>query len=91
MPFHLGGTGSSSSAALTQQQQQQGGTEVSTNAGGQLQQPQWETRSSFSRTIWLPRPVDSSKVSGKLEDGVLRLEIPKMADEEAGRTRINVQ
>ncbi|KAG9045208.1 hypothetical protein FS837_006822 [Tulasnella sp. UAMH 9824] len=84
-----GGASSSSSTVLTQQQQ--GGTEVSTNVGGQHQQPQWETRSSFSRTIWLPRPVDSSKVSGKLEDGVLRLEIPKMAEEEAGRTRINVQ
>ncbi|KAG8917264.1 hypothetical protein FRC01_002575 [Tulasnella sp. 417] len=82
-----GGDASSSSNAVTQQQQ--GGSEVAATAsGGQ----QWETRSSFSRTIWLPRPVDSSKVSGKLEDGVLRLEIPKMADEEeGGRTRINVQ
>lgn len=80
--------GGASSTAVTQHEQQ-GGSEVSTTAGSS--QPQWETRSSFSRTIWLPRPVDSSKVSGKLEDGVLRLEIPKMADEEAGRTRINVQ
>lgn len=85
MPFHLGPSSSSSTAVA---HQQQGGSEndamVATTPG------QWETRTSFSRTIWLPRPVDSAKVSGKLEDGVLRLEIPKM-EEESGRTKINVQ
>ncbi|KAG9016370.1 hypothetical protein FRB90_003079 [Tulasnella sp. 427] len=73
----------SSSTALSQPQDN-GAVAASGNR-------QWETRSSFSRTIWLPERVDSTKVSGKLEDGVLRLEIPKMAEEESGRTRINVQ
>lgn len=38
----------------------------------------WTSRSSFARTIWLPRPVDSSKVAAKLDHGVLTLEIPKL-------------
>ena len=48
------------------------------------------SRSSFSRTIWLPRPVDASKVSGKLEDGVLRLTVPKL-EEENQRRKITVE
>ena len=44
--------------------------------------------SSFSRTIWLPRPVDASGVSAKLVDGVLSLRIPKA--EEHGATKINI-
>ncbi|KAG8947044.1 hypothetical protein FRC04_011224 [Tulasnella sp. 424] len=82
------GPSSSSSTAVTHQQQ--GGSENDAVVQATTSPGQWETRSSFSRTIWLPRPVDSAKVSGKLEDGVLRLEIPKM-EEESGRTKINVQ
>jgi len=47
-----------------------------------------EFSSNFSRTIWLPRAVDDSKVSAKLVDGVLTLTIPKAVDKE--RVKINV-
>ncbi|KAG8900939.1 hypothetical protein FRB99_005664 [Tulasnella sp. 403] len=47
----------------------------------------WSYRSSFERTIWLPRPVDPSKVSAKLDHGVLTLEIPKL---QANTHRITV-
>ena len=39
---------------------------------------QWFSRSSFSRTIWLPRAVDASKITAKLEDGILKLVVPKV-------------
>lgn len=44
---------------------------------------------TFTRSITLPTQVDSSKVSAKLADGVLTLEIPKA--EEAGRVRIDIK
>jgi len=45
--------------------------------------------STFTRTVWLPRPIDSSGVKAKLEDGVLTLTVPKAVEE--GTTRINVE
>jgi HSP20 family molecular chaperone IbpA len=44
---------------------------------------------SFTRTVWLPREVDQSKVTAKLEDGILTLRLPK-ADEK-GSLKINVE
>ncbi|TFY69087.1 hypothetical protein EVG20_g3297 [Dentipellis fragilis] len=44
---------------------------------------------TFTRTVWLPRPVDASKVSAKLSDGVLSLKIPKA--EEPGAVQIDVE
>ncbi|KAF9565661.1 HSP20-like chaperone, partial [Agrocybe pediades] len=35
---------------------------------------------SFSRTVWLPRSVDSEGVSAKMQDGVLRISIKKAKD-----------
>jgi len=35
---------------------------------------------NFSRTVFLPRPVDSDKVAAKLEDGVLRITLNKAED-----------
>lgn len=35
---------------------------------------------SFSRTVWLPRPVDGANIKAKLLDGVLTLTIPKAED-----------
>ncbi|KAG9011214.1 hypothetical protein FRB94_008813 [Tulasnella sp. JGI-2019a] len=52
-------------------------------------QEQWVSRSSFSRTIWLPRDVDATKISVKLEDGILRMQIPKQ--EGRNRLRINLE
>jgi len=54
-----------------------------------LKQEQWVSRSSFSRTVWLPHAVDTTKVSGKLEDGVLRLRIPKLEDQD--RLKVNIE
>ena len=45
--------------------------------------------STFTRTVWLPRPIDSSGVKAKLEDGVLRLTVPKAVEQ--GSARINVE
>jgi HSP20 family molecular chaperone IbpA len=49
----------------------------------------FSTSSVFSRTIWLPQRVDESKVTAKLEDGVLTVRIPKSEDKES--IRINVE
>ncbi|KAK7469221.1 hypothetical protein VKT23_003710 [Stygiomarasmius scandens] len=35
---------------------------------------------TFTRTVWLPRPVDASGVSAKLNDGVLTVTVPKAED-----------
>ncbi|THV05323.1 HSP20-like chaperone [Dendrothele bispora CBS 962.96] len=35
---------------------------------------------SFTRTVWLPRPVDPNGVSAKLNDGVLTITVPKAED-----------
>lgn len=43
----------------------------------------FSSSSSFSRTIWLPRRVDGSKVKAKLVDGVLTVNIPKAVDPES--------
>lgn len=53
-----------------------------------LPEKQWTSSTSFSRTVWLPREVDESKVSAKLENGILTLRMPKMEDKEARRITI---
>ncbi|KAI0720476.1 HSP20-like chaperone [Cerioporus squamosus] len=45
--------------------------------------------SSFTRTVVLPQPVDSSKVTAKLSDGVLTVTIPKATD--TGSVQVNVE
>ena len=45
--------------------------------------------STFSRTVWLPQMVDSSKVLAKLDHGILTLTIPKMEDK--AYTTINIE
>ncbi|KAI6147479.1 HSP20-like chaperone [Pisolithus tinctorius] len=42
----------------------------------------WSGSSVFTRTVWLPRPVDRSKVKAKLEDGILTLQAAKAEDQE---------
>jgi len=44
---------------------------------------------SFTRTVWLPREIDQSKVSAKLADGILTLRLPKADDK--GSFKINVE
>lgn len=36
--------------------------------------------SSFTRTVWLPRPLDGNNVAAKLHDGVLTITVNKMED-----------
>ncbi|KAF9267438.1 HSP20-like chaperone [Marasmius fiardii PR-910] len=38
------------------------------------------TNSQFTRTVWLPQPVDRSGVAARLKDGVLTVTIPKVED-----------
>ncbi|KZT12023.1 HSP20-like chaperone [Laetiporus sulphureus 93-53] len=45
--------------------------------------------SSFSRTVFLPRPIDSSNVSAKLNDGVLTVTVPQAEDK--GSVQIPVE
>ncbi|KAG8921003.1 hypothetical protein FRC00_009251 [Tulasnella sp. 408] len=53
---------------------------TSSSQGGERQPVQrWTSRSSFARTMWLPRPVDSQGVKATLDHGVLTLEIPKLS------------
>lgn len=45
--------------------------------------------SAFTRTVWLPRQVDSTGVTATLKDGVLTVKIPKAED--AGSVSIPVE
>jgi HSP20 family molecular chaperone IbpA len=70
------------------------GPTTDANAGNQGSQTneegeRWFYKSSFSRTIWLPRPVDPTKVKAKLDHGVLTLEIPKKEEPAARRITID--
>jgi len=62
----------------------------SANEVGQYQpgRSSWSSY-SFSRTIWLPRPVNPANVTAKLDHGILTLDIPKR--EEPGTQKINIQ
>ncbi|KAF4577174.1 small heat shock protein (HSP20) family protein [Pleurotus pulmonarius] len=39
--------------------------------------------STFTRTVWLPRPVDTQNVAAKLDDGILTIRVQK-AEDKAG-------
>ncbi|KAG1848716.1 HSP20-like chaperone [Suillus subalutaceus] len=55
-----------------------------TESGTQLaMERQYSGSAAFVRTVWLPRPVDSSKVSAKLQDGILTMAVPKAEDQES--------
>ncbi|KAI0086539.1 HSP20-like chaperone [Irpex rosettiformis] len=69
------------------------GSKAVTTAGSEATQLTTERSfvgtSSFTRTVWLPRRVDSSNVSAQLKDGVLTLTIPKAED--PGSVEVPVQ
>ncbi|CAE7212205.1 unnamed protein product [Rhizoctonia solani] len=50
---------------------------------------QSELRSSFTRTLWLPEPVDGKRASAQLNDGILTLRIPKREQPAPERIVIN--
>lgn len=56
-------------------------TVTTSSSRGDERQPvkRWTSRSSFARTIWLPRPVDPQGVKATLDHGVLMMEIPKLS------------
>lgn len=59
-------------------------TVATTSPQNQLSAERMFTGSStFTRTVWLPRPVDSSNVSAKLEHGILTVTVPKAQDPES--------
>ncbi|KAG7443046.1 HSP20-like chaperone [Guyanagaster necrorhizus] len=62
--------------------EQASSTEVTkTDAPNQISaERQFWSNSSFTRTVWLPRLVDSNGVSAQLKDGVLTVTIPKAED-----------
>ncbi|KAI0078272.1 HSP20-like chaperone [Panus rudis PR-1116 ss-1] len=41
---------------------------------------EWVGNTTFTRTVWLPRPVNATNVSAKLNDGVLTVTVPKAED-----------
>ncbi|KAG9096170.1 hypothetical protein FRC06_008966 [Ceratobasidium sp. 370] len=47
-----------------------------------------EFRSSFSRTFWLPQPVNGAKATAELADGILILRIPKREESQGQRIPI---
>ncbi|KAJ4482145.1 HSP20-like chaperone [Lentinula aciculospora] len=49
---------------------------------------QFVNNTSFTRTVWLSRPVDGSSVTAQLKDGVLTLSLPKAEDK--GSVKISV-
>ncbi|KAF8914949.1 HSP20-like chaperone [Mucidula mucida] len=49
-------------------------TEANSN---QLSSERFVGNSTFTRTVWLPQPVETTNVSAELKDGVLTLSIPK--------------
>jgi len=45
--------------------------------------------STFTRTVWLPHPVDSNNVVAKLSDGILHITIPKAEDKASVKIRVD--
>ncbi|KAG2344542.1 HSP20-like chaperone [Suillus weaverae] len=59
-------------------------TVAKTEPGTQLaMERQYPGSAAFIRTVWLPRPIDSSKVSAKLQDGILTMTVPMAEDQES--------
>jgi len=50
---------------------------------------QFVANTSFTRTVWLSRPVDGNSVSAQLKDGVLTLTLPKSEDK--GSVKVSVE
>jgi HSP20 family molecular chaperone IbpA len=45
--------------------------------------------STFTRTVWLPRPIDSNNIVAKLNDGILHITIPKAEDKGSVKIRVD--
>lgn len=78
--------GESNTTAETTSENSAEGSKVvaKTEPGTQLaMERQYPGSSTFVRTVWLPCSIDSSKVSAKLQDGILTMTVPKAEDQES--------
>jgi len=76
-----GSAGSSSGGDLSASEGSQ--TQAVANAPEQNQistERSFAGSASFTRTVWLPRPVDAQNVSAKLDHGILTVTVPKAQD-----------
>lgn len=46
--------------------------------------------SMFTRTLWLPRRVESTNVTAKMEDGVLTVRVPKLLQSEPDAVKVPI-
>lgn len=51
--------------------------------------PPFRGNSTFTRTVWLPHPINTTGVKAKLEDGILTVRAPKLADQEAVKVTVD--
>ncbi|KAG2070361.1 HSP20-like chaperone [Suillus decipiens] len=76
--------GESETTASASENSIEGKAVAKTMPGTQLAtERQYPGSATFVRTVWLPRPIDSSKVSAKLQDGILTMTVPKAEDQES--------
>ncbi len=57
----------------------------------QHQRSKWSSFTRFQATLPLPTEIDPSKVNAKLENGVLKLELPKSEQARQKSVRINIK
>ncbi|OCH91867.1 HSP20-like chaperone [Obba rivulosa] len=93
-PSGSGVTGAGTSAAgdLTEHESQsQSQTQAMTKSSEQNQlssERSFVDSTTFTRTVWLPRPVDAKNVSAKLDHGILTLTVPKAQDPDSVKVNI---
>lgn len=76
--------GESDTTAETTGKNSAEGAVVRTETGTQLaMERRYPGSATFIRTVWLPRPIDSSKVSAKIQDGILTMIVSKAEDQES--------
>ncbi|KAG1785946.1 HSP20-like chaperone [Suillus plorans] len=76
--------GESDTTAETTGKNSAEGAVAKTETGTQLaMERRYPGSATFIRTVWLPRPIDSSKVSAKLQDGILTMIVSKAEDQES--------
>ncbi|KAG8214494.1 HSP20-like chaperone [Butyriboletus roseoflavus] len=86
----LGDSSESTTETSTSQGEGAGGVVSSETPSNQLTTERlYSGTSSFTRTVWLPRSIDSSKITATLADGILTLKAPKMEDKESIKIHVD--
>ena len=49
------------------------------------------TKSSFSRSFYIPEDIDASKINAKMEDGILKITIPKKEPKDKAKVSIKIK